>query len=96
MKMKTYNLMIEALRRYCMFHPGEPLHQAWIGLGTEADYRPAIKDELMKWHDNKQPPPRCAGWLVLTEKGQEVIMRWFANGYYVKNHDGGGNIPPTG
>lgn len=86
MKKRTYNLLLEALRRYCSFSAGESLSRAWLGLGTEADYRQGINDGYFTWHDGRVPPKRCMGWLVLTEKGQKVILNWLAHGYHVKNY----------
>jgi hypothetical protein len=71
-------LMREAIRRYYMFHGGEPLTMAWIGLGTAAFYRPAIDAGLMTFHDGRTPPKRCMGWFVLTDKGQSVFTSMVA------------------
>ena len=65
-------LLFEAYRRNGMFDPHEqakPIDQRWLGLGTEAAYRPVLEAGLMTFHDGQIPPPRCMGWLCLTEKG---------------------------
>jgi hypothetical protein len=72
-------LLFEAYRRNDMSDPFErrkPMTRRWVGLGTEAAYRPAIKAGLMVFHDGIAPPPRCMGWLCLTEKGL-VALREF-------------------
>jgi len=51
----------------------KPLTSRWLGLGTEAGYRPVLEKGLMVFHDGKMPPKRCMGWLVLTPKGVEVL-----------------------
>jgi len=77
-KANIKSLLGEALRRYCLHHAGESLSTAWVGLGTEAQYRPAVDAGLMTWHDGKLPPKRCMGWLVLTKKGEQEILRMMA------------------
>jgi hypothetical protein len=86
MSQSSYNLMIEALRRYCMFHAGEPLDQAWIGLGTASEYKPALESGLMRWAHGK-PSVRCLGWLTLTPKGQNIMLKWMAGGYHFANYN---------
>ncbi len=72
-------LMNEAIRRYCLFHAGESLDFAWIGLGTKSEYRPALDAGLMTFHDGREPYKRCMGWLVLTKKGQTEFLKMLAN-----------------
>lgn len=79
MKANTQKAMRDAVRRYISFHKGEPIQNCWLGLGTESFYRDAITDGLMTWHDGKTPPRRCAGWLVLTKKGESVFMQMLAD-----------------
>ena len=85
--MKTYplpviQLMIEAIRRIKMadrHEKSKPILERWVGLGTEAAYRPAIKAGLMKFVRqfslDPVPPPRCMGWLHLTPKGLKVLRQ---------------------
>jgi hypothetical protein len=76
MRQKVKRLLFEAYRRNRIADAHERskrLDQRWLGLGTEAAYRPAIKDGLMTWHDGRMPPRRCMGWLVLTEAGITVM-----------------------
>jgi hypothetical protein len=67
-------LLFEAYRRKEMLTKdahwqGEPLERWWVGLGTAAAYRPAIRAGLMRFHDDRPPSPRCMGWLCLTPAG---------------------------
>lgn len=76
MKIAVKRLLFEAYRRNemaCSLELSKPLNKRWLGLGTEAAYRPAIKEGLMTWFDGKVPPVRCMGWLVLTTKGIATI-----------------------
>lgn len=79
MKLSVKQLLFEAYRRSRMNgepDKGKPLEQIWLGLGTEATYRPAIDAGLMKFHDGQTPPKRCMGWLVLTDKGVEKLREY--------------------
>lgn len=62
------NAMIDSANRF-EIEKAKPFTKRWLGLGTEAAYRPAIRAGLMVFHDGKTPPPRCMGWLILTKKG---------------------------
>lgn len=65
-------LLEEAVRRYTMFHKGEPLDKAWIGLGTTTEFRKALQANLMK------PTFRNPGhnvWWTLTPKGVEIVQK---------------------
>jgi hypothetical protein len=70
-------LLFEAYRRneMCLNDQDRerPFTERWLGLGTEPVYRPVIKAGLMKFV-NGSPPSRCMGWLVLTEKGVNVMQ----------------------
>ena len=69
-------LLFEAYRRNQMagsLELSEPLARRWLGLGTEAAYRPVLKAGLMQFHDGQVPPPRCMGWLCLTTEGIAVL-----------------------
>lgn len=69
-------LLFEAFRRNEMNDSHEqtkPLNERWLGLGTKAAYRPVLDAGLMTWHNDREPFKRCMGWLVLTEKGIEVL-----------------------
>lgn len=66
-------LLVEAARRYCRFNTdNKPLTEAWTGLGTPAQYRPAYEAGLMKPLDVRMQP-RINIWWVLTEKGAAVV-----------------------
>jgi hypothetical protein len=78
MSIKVERLMNEAIRRYCLFHAGEPLRNAWIGLGTATEYKPAIDEGLMIFHDGVKPYKRCMGWLILTDKGTTLFLQMIA------------------
>ena len=73
-------LLFEAYRRNEMTLDAQnmltPLHRRWLGLGTEAAYRPVIVAGLMKFWDDKTPRRGCMGWLVLTEKGIAAMMQY--------------------
>jgi hypothetical protein len=66
------DLLFEAYRRNDMGDAHEmskPLHQRWLGLGTKTTYAAALQAGVMTWINGREPPKRCKGWLVLTEKG---------------------------
>lgn len=70
-------LLFEAYRRNDMADEHErskPLLKRWLGLGTEAAYREALESGLMRFHDDQKPPPRCMGWLCLTETGIDALL----------------------
>jgi len=74
---KQKRLLLEAFRRNSMKHSYElskPILCRWLGLGTEAAYRPVLQAGLMRWWDGRKPAKRCMGWLCLTEKGLEVLF----------------------
>lgn len=68
-------LLLEAMRRYKQFHPGEELAEAWTGLGYYTDYEPVLSAGLMSWvvpgHGRKY-----MGWLQLTEAGAAIVQAW--------------------
>ena len=71
-------LLFEAYRRNQMadnVERSKPLTRRWLGLGTEAAYRPALRAGLMQFHDGEIPPPRCMGWLCLTTAGVAALKR---------------------
>jgi len=75
---KVKVLLFEAYRRNAMSNPLEarkPLLKRWLGLGTEAGYRPILKAGLMRFHDDQAPPPRCMEWLCLTPAGIAAMER---------------------
>lgn len=78
MKTIVKKLLFEAYRRNQMcddFEKGKPLEKRWLGLGTEAAYRPALEQGLMAFHDGRVPPKRCMGWLVLTQEGIKAMEK---------------------
>lgn len=71
---RVRRLLFEAYRRNEMAktNPSEnikPLNQRWLGLGSKSAYLPVLKAGLMRFHDGELPPPRCMGWLCLTDAG---------------------------
>ena len=76
MTIKVEELLREAIRRWLAFGINKPILDCWIGLGTEAEYRPAIKAGLMKWVCVAPPPPRCPNWLQLTPEGEDAIREY--------------------
>jgi len=76
---RIMGLLFEAYRRNQMFDPHEqdkPLIERWLGLGTEAAYRPAINAGLFRFHDGRIPPKRCMGWLCLTPAGVSAMLEY--------------------
>ena len=72
----TKSLLFEAYRRNEMANDHErakPITQRWLGLGTAAAYRNVLKGGLMVFHDGRTPPPRCMGWLCLTDVGLDTM-----------------------
>lgn len=77
MKVKTFDCLTEALRRHFLnsdLNRRKVITEQWLGLGTEADYRPAIQEGYMTWISG-QPAPRIMGWLKVTEKGAAVLEK---------------------
>lgn len=77
MKTATLNCLIEAYRRWICFDEKEtkPLGERWLGLGTPASYREAVKSGYMAWTGG-EPRPSVMGWLKLTPKGEEIMRRF--------------------
>lgn len=77
MKAAIKRLLFEAYRRLQMqdsCEQAKPLLKKWVGLGTEAAYRPALNEGLFRFHDDRKPYKRCMGWLCLTEKGAALLQ----------------------
>lgn len=75
MKASVERLLLEAYRRNGIGNKaGQGITERWLGLGTEAEYRPAIAEGLMVWHDGIPPPKRILGWLCLTNKGAGALL----------------------
>lgn len=75
MKSRAESLLLEAYRRYLTSDNHEKskmLTNRWLGLGTEAAYRPLIEMGLARFHDDRTPPKRCMGWICLTESGVDA------------------------
>jgi len=85
MKMSNKQAMKEAIRRYFKFQlpNNKDLTTAWIGLGTEAEYRKQINDGLMKFFRGEAPPKRCLGWLTLTSKGCIEFLKTLQEEYQI-------------
>lgn len=72
-------LLFEAFRRNQMdieskgHEYNKPILSRWLGLGTEAAYRPVLNSGLMRFFDGRTPYKRCMGWLCLTPLGLEVM-----------------------
>ena len=70
-------LLFEAYRRNDMADSHEKqkdLKNSWLGLGTEAAYRPGIEAKYFIFHKGHTPPRGCMGWLTLTDKGVKAMM----------------------
>jgi len=78
MKKHVKRLLFEAYRRSEMVDSHEnreDLKNRWLGLGTEAAYRPGIEAGYFVFHDGRTPPRACMGWLVLTDKGIKAMTQ---------------------
>ena len=64
-------LLLEAARRYIRFHMGEPITQAWTGLGSASAYKPVHDAGYMEPATGLNP--RAATWWRLTEKGAAIV-----------------------
>lgn len=69
-------LMEEANRRKITFHNDKPLNNTWLGLGTEAVYRPAVQNGLMT-RIISISGRGILGWYVLTDKGIELYKKLY-------------------
>lgn len=78
---KVKVLLFEAYRRNELFakhdswENSKPLEKRWLGLGTEAAYKPGLKAGLFVFFDGETPPIRCQGWLCLTESGIKEMRK---------------------
>lgn len=91
---KQHTLLCEALRRHTRFNLRDlkkPLNEAWTGLGTYTDYKPAIVADLMTYVH--KPNPRCDQWWKLTDKGAAIVQQWLDQGYTFQDIEAG-NRPP--
>lgn len=73
------SLLFEAYRRNHMadtWEQNKPLTKRWLGLGTYTAYKPILNAGLMRWHNGKQPPMRCMGWLCLTTAGASALQEY--------------------
>ena len=77
--MTLYESLIEAARRYSRFANGQSLTEAWTGLGTENEYRAALRGKYMELVHGKNP--RYAVWLKLTPKGAAIVQGWLDQGF---------------
>lgn len=73
---RPFALLCEALRRHTRFNLRDlkkPLSEAWTGLGTYTDYKPAIVADLMTYVH--RPNPRCIQWWRLTDRGAAIVQQ---------------------
>lgn len=66
-------LLREAARRSQMFHRGEPLTEAWTGLGSATLYKPVVNAGLMECATTLNPG--YSTWWRLTEKGAAIVQK---------------------
>ena len=74
-------LLLGAARSIDMNETGKAITNMWLGLGTYAQYKSVLELGLMKFHNNIIPPKRCLGWLILTEKGVDSLVRLLSKKY---------------
>jgi len=75
---RVKSLLFEAYRRNRMaqaddYESRKSMTERWLGLGTEAAYRPVIEKGLMRFSYGETPKPRWMGWLVLTDSGVAAL-----------------------
>ena len=75
---KQEDRLMEALRRYTRFHQGEPLTQAWTGLGSMTTYKSVLDAELMTYAT--PPNPGYKTWWRLTDAGAAIVQAWLDQG----------------
>ena len=65
----------EAHRRMHTFHLDKNPLQEWSGLGYKTEYKSTVADGFMRWaeHLGREPADRQMGWLILTEKGVDML-----------------------
>ncbi len=88
-------LLCEALRRYCRFHLQDlrrPLIDAWTGLGSYTQYKPALDSGLMIYATS--PNPGYTTWWRLTEKGAKIVQGWLDTGFTHADIEAG-RLPPA-
>lgn len=66
-------LLVEAFRRKTKFHQGAALCDAWTGLGTATDYKPAINYGYMT-HVFPERNKKHAEWWKLTLAGAAIVQ----------------------
>ena len=87
LKQTQYNNLVEALRRFDLFHSQEDITKAWTGLGFLSEYKSSVQTGLMKLalmefdNPNKKPTPHIMHWWSLTEKGAKIVKHWKDKGY---------------
>lgn len=70
LKTKDARLLLEAYRRFFMFHKNKPISQAWLGLGfREYDHSPFFIPV------HRQRTPRTMAWYKLNESGLSLISK---------------------
>jgi hypothetical protein len=67
LSLKNAHMLLEAYRRYHMFHKDEPLNKAWVGLGYVPHYKSKYFYPI---HDMS---PRVQQWWGLTDEGVRVV-----------------------
>jgi hypothetical protein len=80
MKQPTFELLLEAYRRWTVLHSSEQrdVSEQWVGLGYPSEYKPAVSDGLMRPISGQTP--RIMGWYGVTQAGATLLKRWKAAG----------------
>ncbi len=84
MNPKVRECLIEALRRYHSFHPGEPITKAWTGLGMPSAYKAVCAAGYMQ--PVVAPRAKCLGWYTLTEAGAAQVLKLANEGIAVRDY----------
>ena len=82
---RQHRILVEALRRHTRFNMhdlNKPLTEAWTGLGSMTEYRPALDAGLMTCAT--QLHPGFSVWWKLTTRGALIVAYWLGQGFDFK------------
>ena len=87
---RQHGCLVEALRRHTRFNMhdlNKPLTEAWTGLGSMTDYKPALDAGLMVYANS--PHPGFSTWWKLTIKGALIVAYWLGQGFNFEKVENG-------